>query len=67
MLKDVVVLGVSTAAQLEETRSAIEDGPLSTEVAARVDALWAKFEHESPSDCYHDYLINLGNSEGKIH
>jgi len=64
MLKEELLewywFGAGTAVVLEETPSASEDGPLST-VAESMDALWAKFEYESPSDCYHDYLINLGN------
>jgi hypothetical protein len=32
-------MGAGTAALLEETRSAIEDEPLSTEVAESLDAL----------------------------
>jgi aflatoxin B1 aldehyde reductase len=64
---DAIIMGTSTAAQLLETLSAIEAGPLDEETAKRVDALWGKIEHEAPSDYYHDYLINLGNPTEKIH
>jgi aflatoxin B1 aldehyde reductase len=63
---DAIVMGASSAAQLEETLSAIEEGPLKEETAKKVDAVWAKIQHEAPRDYYHDYLINLGNPTDKV-
>jgi aflatoxin B1 aldehyde reductase len=64
---DAIIMRTSTPAQLQEALTAIEGAPLDEETAKRVDALWTKIEHEAPSDYYHDYLINLGNPEEKIH
>ena len=64
---DAIIIGASSATQLQESLSAIEEGPLNEETAKRVDDLWAKIEHEAPGDYYHDYLSKLGNPTEAVH
>ena len=43
--------------QLEESLVAIlEDGPLSKDIANRVDAIWKSVVHEAPVDNYHSFM-----------
>ena len=50
---DALLVSGSTPQQLEETLQGLEKGPLSDEVAAKIDALWASVEAEAPLDNYH--------------
>lgn len=50
---DALLISGSTPQQLEETLKGLESGPLSDEVAAKIDALWASVEAEAPLDNYH--------------
>lgn len=57
---DGIIVGASSASQLEETLTSLEDGPLDAKTAAKVDAVWPKIEQEAPYDNYHSFLL-LGN------
>jgi len=63
---DAIIFGTSTIAQLKETLSAIEEGPLDDQTAKKVDAIWVKIENEAPRDYYHDFLVNLGGLQKEI-
>ncbi|KAE9375814.1 Aldo/keto reductase [Stipitochalara longipes BDJ] len=52
---DAVIVGASKTAQLEETLTAVEQGPLPESIAQRVDAIWEKVEHEAPLDNYNSF------------
>jgi aflatoxin B1 aldehyde reductase len=56
---DAVIIGVSKAAQLEETLVALEAGPLDEKYAKMVDAIWKKVEHEAPLDNYNSFAAAL--------
>lgn len=46
-LGDGVVVGASTTAQWKSNLAAIQKGPLSSEAAAKIDALWGPLKSES--------------------
>lgn len=52
---DAIIVGASKVAQLEESLSAVEDGPLEKDIAERTNAIWAKVEDEAPLDNYHSF------------
>ena len=47
---DGIILGGSRPSQLEETLNALEHGPLSQEIAAKIDHVWEDVKHEAPID-----------------
>jgi aflatoxin B1 aldehyde reductase len=53
---DGVIIGASKVAQVEETLTALEAGPLPEKVAERVNAIWEKVEHEAPLDNYNSFM-----------
>ena len=52
---DAVIVGASKSAQLEETLTAVEQGPLPESIAERASAIWEKVEHEAPLDNYNSF------------
>jgi aryl-alcohol dehydrogenase-like predicted oxidoreductase len=52
---DAIIVGASKVAQLEESLTAIEAGPLDKAVADRANAIWKLVEHEAPLDNYNSY------------
>jgi len=52
---DAIIVGASKVAQLEESLTAIEEGPLDEKIAERADNIWKVVEHEAPLDNYHSY------------
>ena len=54
---DAIILGASKVSQLEESLAAIlNEGPLSEQIAKRIDALWKDVEKEAPLDNYHSFF-----------
>jgi aflatoxin B1 aldehyde reductase len=53
---DAVIVGASKSAQLEETLTAVEQGPLPESIAQRASAIWDKVEHEAPLDNYNSFV-----------
>jgi aflatoxin B1 aldehyde reductase len=53
---DAVIVGATKSAQLEETLTAVEQGPLPESVAARASGIWEKVEHEAPLDNYNSFM-----------
>lgn len=51
-LGDVVIIGASSAAQLEQTLKALEEGPLDDAVVRELNSMWEKAESEAPDDNY---------------
>ncbi|KAJ3033516.1 hypothetical protein HDV00_006300 [Rhizophlyctis rosea] len=47
-LKDGVIVGASTAEQLDETLQGLENGPLPKEVVERIDGIWEVVKEEAP-------------------
>jgi len=56
---DAVIVGASKPAQLEETLTAVETGPLDAKIAERASAIWKTVEHEAPLDNYHSFAIGV--------
>lgn len=52
---DVVVLGASSASQLENTILEIEKGPLESWVVERLNEIWKEVEKEAPGDNFGTY------------
>lgn len=50
---DGLLFGVSSVEQLENTLDTLEEGPLTSETTARLDALWGSIKHVAPYDNYH--------------
>jgi aflatoxin B1 aldehyde reductase len=55
---DAVIVGASKSAQLEETLTAVEQGPLPESIAERASAIWEKVEHEAPLDNYNSFAAH---------
>jgi len=53
---DAVIVGASKTTQLEETLTAVEEGPLPKEIAERASGIWEKVEHEAPLDNYNSFM-----------
>ena len=47
---DAIVVGASSARQLEETLAGLENGPLSDEAVRAIEEVWRAVEHEAPVD-----------------
>jgi len=46
---------------LDESLGAIfEDGPLSGEIAERVETIWKNVEQDAPVDNYHNFMKGSG-------
>lgn len=56
---DAIIVGASKPAQLEETLTAVEAGPLDAKIAERASAIWKTVEHEAPLDNYHSFAIGV--------
>ncbi|KAG0646182.1 Oxidoreductase sirO [Hyphodiscus hymeniophilus] len=56
---DGIIIGASKVSQLEETLKVIEDGPLDSKIAERVDQIWKKVEQEAPLDNYNSYAAHI--------
>ena len=52
---DGIIIGASKPAQLEETLTVVEDGPLDEKTVRRVDEIWKKVEDHAPLDNYNSY------------
>ncbi|KAK4545791.1 hypothetical protein LTR36_002745 [Oleoguttula mirabilis] len=50
---DAIIIGASSAKQLEETLGSINKGPLSDKAAKAIDGVWETIQHEAPLDNYH--------------
>jgi aflatoxin B1 aldehyde reductase len=61
-LGDGVIVGAQNPAHLRETMAAIKKGPLSAEVAKKIDGIWEQIAADAPLDNYHDYLGKLVGS-----
>lgn len=55
-LGDAMIIGARTIDQLKETLVGLGNGPLSAEVAERIEEIWRIVEHESPLDNYNNYI-----------
>jgi aryl-alcohol dehydrogenase-like predicted oxidoreductase len=53
---DAVIIGASKVAQVEETLTFIEAGPLPEKIVERVNGIWETVEHEAPLDNYNSYM-----------
>jgi aflatoxin B1 aldehyde reductase len=49
-------VGTSKSAQLKETLSAVEQGPLPESIGERANAIWEKVKHEAPLDNYNSFM-----------
>jgi aflatoxin B1 aldehyde reductase len=49
-LGDAVIFGARGAEQVTQTVASIRAGPLPTEIAERVNAIWKDIEHDAPFD-----------------
>lgn len=47
---DAIIIGANTLERLESTLVGIEKGPLSEEIAAKIDEVWKSVEHEAGLD-----------------
>lgn len=56
---DGIVIGAKNVTQLRETLKGLRNGPLSEDIAARIDALWKDVEEESPVDNWAGYVAQL--------
>ncbi|KAH6611689.1 NADP-dependent oxidoreductase domain-containing protein [Boeremia exigua] len=54
-LGDAVILGASRPAQLENTLSALDAGPLKPETVDQIEKLWKLIEKDAPLDNYHSF------------
>lgn len=54
---DALILGASKTSQLEESLTAIENGPLPEAIASRIDKLWESVKDEAPLDNFHSFGI----------
>lgn len=52
---DAIIFGASKVAQVLDTLSIIESGPLDAKIAARVNALWKQIEKDAPLDNWNSY------------
>lgn len=52
---DVVVLGASSAAQLENTILEVEKGKLEESVVQRLDEMWKEIDKDAPGDNFGTY------------
>ncbi|KAI9049803.1 hypothetical protein LZ554_005954 [Drepanopeziza brunnea f. sp. 'monogermtubi'] len=52
---DAIIIGASRPSQVEETCTYIEDGPLDSEIAGRVNALWKQIEKDAPIDNWNSH------------
>ncbi|KAK9321113.1 NADP-dependent oxidoreductase domain-containing protein [Lipomyces orientalis] len=50
---DGVIIGASRVDQLQESLKALEDGPLPSAVAAKIDKIWESIKDEAPVDNFH--------------
>ena len=50
---DAIIIGARNLAQLKQTLSGINAGPLSDDVVKKIDGVWKTIEHEAPLDNYH--------------
>lgn len=54
-LGDAVIIGASRPAQLEQTLSALDAGPLKSETVKQIEELWKLIEKDAPIDNYHSF------------
>jgi aflatoxin B1 aldehyde reductase len=59
-LGDGIIIGPKSASQLEEIIKAIEDGPLTSEFAERIEEIWRKVANEAPFDNFRDFFAKGG-------
>lgn len=55
-LGDGIIIGAKNMEQLKETLAGLKNGPLSEEVAGKIDEMWKLVEEESPLDNYNDFI-----------
>ena len=60
-LGDGIIIGARFGPQLEEALNGLKKGPLSIDVAKRIDALWEGIKDESPLDNFDGYVFNSMN------
>lgn len=50
---DALIIGASSIDQLKQTLEGSNAGPLSPEIAKKIDGVWDTIKHEAPLDNYH--------------
>ncbi|KAF9693875.1 hypothetical protein EKO04_008547 [Ascochyta lentis] len=56
---DAIIIGASRPAQLEQTLSALDAGPLKAETVEQIEELWMLIEKDAPLDNWHSFAKNL--------
>lgn len=54
-LGDGIIVGATSIDQLKQTLKGLKNGPLSEEVAGRINDIWKSVEHQAPLDNFNEF------------